>query len=619
MRNKMNPFKNLFFVFFLLLEVTASDEKKDWWQKTVFYQIYPRSFKDSNGDGIGDIDGITSKLEYLKETGVDAIWLSPIFFSPMVDFGYDIADYYKIHPEYGNIDDFDVMMDKAKLLDIKVILDFVPNHTSDQHEWFKRSVDRETIYEDYYIWHDGIPNPKGGQPLPPNNWVSVFYGSAWEYHPVRHQYYLHQFTKQQPDLNFRNPRVIEEMNSILRFWLGRGVSGFRIDAVNHLFEVEDFADEPPTGKVTDPLSYEFLHHYHTTDLPECYSVIYAWRDLLDAWQDEHQTETKIIMTEAYANLTFTMRYYGTNEDNKQQLGAHIPFNFLLISDLDRDSTAPDFVHTINKWLTYMPNTLSNTITANWVMGNHDRSRVATRYGYEKIDVMNMLLLTLPGIGVTYQGEEIGMTDYSDISWEDTKDPAALNTNPEVYKEYSRDFVRTPFQWDSSRYSGFTDGNTTWLPVNPNYRALNLKSQQEADKSHWKLYQQLTQLRNHATFLHGTFRPMTFGTSVIAYTREHPNSETFVVVLNLGKLREIVDLSVFLTLPDELVVEATGIRSTYAIGSKINASEVRLGKYESLLLRTNGRYTCLNAGFIATTFDAFLLILPFFVVTDLNSY
>uniref|UniRef100_A0A336LW94 CSON001904 protein n=1 Tax=Culicoides sonorensis TaxID=179676 RepID=A0A336LW94_CULSO len=426
--------------------IIASPSDKDWWQKTVFYQIYPRSFKDSNGDGIGDLNGITSKLEYLKETGIKAVWLSPIFASPMVDFGYDISDYYKIQPEYGNIDDFDALIDKAKLLDIKIILDF----------------------------------------------------------------------------------------------------------------------------------------------PESYKIIYDWRDLVDAWQDEHQTETKIIMTEAYANLTFTMRYYGTNKDNNLRLGAHLPFNFLLITDLNRDSSAPDFIHTINKWLTYMPNTLaSNVITANWVMGNHDRSRVATRYGYEKIDVMNMLLLTLPGVAVTYQGEEIGMTDYSDISWADTKDPAALNTNPEVYKQYSRDFVRTPFQWDTTRYSGFTEGNSSssWLPVNPNYRALNLKSQQEAEKSHWKLYQQLVQLRQHKTFLHGTFRAMPFGDSVIAYLREYPNSETFVILLNLGKQREIVDLSPFLTLPDQLIVEATGIRSTYAIGTTVIVKSIILDLHESLVLKT----------------------------------
>lgn len=237
----------------------------DWWQHTVFYQIYPRSFKDSNNDGIGDLKGITDKLEYLKETGIGATWLSPIFESPMIDFGYDISNYKKIHYEYGTMEDFDELIAKANELGIKVILDFVPNHTSDQSEWFIKSVNREPGYEDYYVWRDGLV-AGGGDAVPPNNWVSVFYGSAWTYHPVRKQFYLHQFTKEQPDLNFRNPKVRDEMKQELRFWLEKGVDGFRIDAVNHLFEDEEFRDEPASGRETDPLNYDFLDHIYTKDL-----------------------------------------------------------------------------------------------------------------------------------------------------------------------------------------------------------------------------------------------------------------------------------------------------------------------------------------------------------------
>ncbi|XP_055614294.1 maltase 2-like [Uranotaenia lowii] len=243
-----------------------SDQKRDWWQDTVFYQIYPRSFMDSDGDGIGDLRGITWKLQHLADAGVEATWLSPIFRSPMVDFGYDIQDYTEIQPEYGTMADFEAMMGEANRLGIKIVLDFVPNHSSDQCEWFQKSVARDPEYENYYVWHDGRKNPAGGDPLPPNNWQSVFYGSAWTFHPQRGQFYLHQFTRQQPDLNFRNPAVVERMKQVMRFWLAKGVAGFRIDAVNHLFEVEDFRDEPETGAEKDPLSYAFTYHYYTKDL-----------------------------------------------------------------------------------------------------------------------------------------------------------------------------------------------------------------------------------------------------------------------------------------------------------------------------------------------------------------
>lgn len=211
----------------------------DWWQTAAFYQIYPRSFKDSNGDGIGDLNGVTEKLPYLKEIGIDAFWLSPIFCSPMADFGYDISDFFNIQPEYGTMDDFDRLVGEATKLGIKVILDFVPNHSSDENEWFVKSARREPGFEDFYVWHPGRPNPNDpAKPLPPNNWVSVFRFSAWTWHEERKEYYLHQFHHKQPDLNYRNPKVVEMMVSVLRFWLDKGVGGFRVDACPHIFEVK---------------------------------------------------------------------------------------------------------------------------------------------------------------------------------------------------------------------------------------------------------------------------------------------------------------------------------------------------------------------------------------------
>jgi alpha-glucosidase len=242
------------------------EKNKEWWEYTKFYQIYPRSFKDGNGDGIGDFIGITSHLEHLVETGVNTIWLSPCFTSPQVDLGYDVSNFFEIHPEYGTMEDFEAFLDKAHNLDLKVLLDFVPNHSSDQHQWFIDSENMVPGFEDYYVWRNASALPIGGDPVVPNNWVSVFGGPAWTWSTKREQFYLHQFTSGQPDLNYRNPVVLEEMNKVLLFWLDKGADGFRLDAINHMFEDELFRDEEETGWTTDPNSYDFLHHYYTKDV-----------------------------------------------------------------------------------------------------------------------------------------------------------------------------------------------------------------------------------------------------------------------------------------------------------------------------------------------------------------
>lgn len=560
-------------LFAILLATFGPNQvEADWWQDTVFYQIYPRSFMDSDGDGIGDLAGITAKLSHLAGAGIGATWLSPIFRSPMVDFGYDIADYMQIQPEYGTMQDFENMMQEANRLGIKVILDFVPNHSSDQCEWFQKSVARDPEYADYYVWHDGRENPDGGEPLPPNNWQSVFYGSAWTFHPGRGQFYLHQFTKGQPDLNFRNPAVVQRMKDVLRFWLSKGVAGFRIDAVNHLFEVEDFRDEPETGTDHDPLSYGFTHHYYTKDLPEMYDMIRQWRAVLDDWTHNQSGPTRIMMTEAYANITFTMKYY--------QAGSHMPFNFLLITDLGQTSTAQDFVFTINKWLIYMPRDKD----ANWVIGNHDNPRVGSRYSVEKIDALNMLVMTLPGIAVTYYGEEIGMVDYRNISWEDTIDPAGKNTNPDVFMQFTRDPERTPMQWDATKNAGFSTADITWLPVNPNYVDLNLKQQKEKERSHFKLYQQLVKCRQHETFRKGSIQLLPYNEEVVTYIRELPNHDTFVIVLNLGSREQAVDLGVFPRLSEQLTVVASSSFSAFKVGDIVQRNNLLIGSFDSLVLR-----------------------------------
>ncbi|XP_034475194.1 maltase 2-like isoform X1 [Drosophila innubila] len=555
---------------------TETEDFIDWWQHAVFYQIYPRSFKDSNGDGIGDLQGIISKLPYLADTGITATWLSPIFQSPMVDFGYDISDYMAIQTEYGSMSDFEQLVHKASSLGIKIILDFVPNHSSDKHEWFKKSAAREAGYEDFYIWSDGQLDEEGQRQVP-NNWQSVFYGSAWEWNEQRQQYYLHQFTKEQPDLNFRNPAVVQAMDDVLLYWLNKGVAGFRIDAVNHLFESESLSDEPLSGKSVDPLSYDYTEHIHTKDLPEVLDMVQHWRQLLDDYTAKHPTGgTRIMMTEAYAGLRELADYY---EDANGVRGSHLPFNFNFISNVNGDSDARDFVYNVEKWLIYMP----RGHAANWVMGNHDNPRAATRFGTDSVDAMNMLLMTLPGVAVTYNGEELGMQDNLEITWEETVDPPARNAGELDFKKVSRDPARTPFQWSNSKNAGFSSADKTWLPVNANYPELNLESQQLADRSHYKVYKSLIELRKLPVLRRGRFSIEPLSRAVFAFKRTLKDHNTLVTIINVSDEEQLVNLTDFINRPQQLIVEVAGVDSTYEPGDYSN----RNGSQQMLLLPHSG--------------------------------
>ncbi|XP_055372352.1 maltase A1-like [Condylostylus longicornis] len=425
--------------------------EKDWWETSSFYQIYPRSFKDSNGDGIGDLKGIKSKLQHLKDIGVNATWLSPIYKSPMVDFGYDISDFYEINPDYGTMKDFEELIEEAKKLGIKIILDFVPNHSSDENIWFQKSIKRIEPYTDYYVWHKGKPNPDGGRPLPPSNWLQAFRGSAWEWNEERQEYYLHQFDIKQPDLNYRNPVVVEQMKHVLRYWLNKGVAGFRVDAVPWCFEVApkngEYPDEPPSGFTQDKEEAAYLSHIYTQDQPETVDMVFQWRQLLDDYQRIHGGDTRVLMIETYSSLDNVMKFYGTRSIK----GAQMPFNFQFILQGNKDSSAKDITNIIKSWFNNMP----GAYTPNWVMGNHDQRRVASRYGVDKIDTMNMILMILPGAAITYNGDEIGMID-GDIKFEDSKDPAAIRAGPEKYQKFTRDPARTPMQWDDSTSAGVKD-------------------------------------------------------------------------------------------------------------------------------------------------------------------
>jgi len=349
----------------LLLAIVGFVGATEWWESGNYYQIYPRSFRDSDGDGIGDLNGVTEKLQYLKDIGFTGTWLSPIFKSPMVDFGYDISDFYQIHPEYGTMEDFERMIAKAKEVGIKIILDFVPNHSSTENEWFTKSVDSDPVYKDFYIWHDGKINNETGEREPPSNWNSEFRYSAWEWNEVRQQYYLHQFAVQQPDLNYRNPLVVEQMKRVLRYWLNEGVSGFRCDALPPLFEVVpdsdgQFPDEVVSGATEDKEDRDYLTTTYIENQPETIDMVYQWRTVLDDHKRIFGGNSSVLLIETYSPAWFTMQFYG----NRSTEGAHLPFNFNLITVMEQSGlSASNVQEAIDLWLKNMP----AGRTPNWVV------------------------------------------------------------------------------------------------------------------------------------------------------------------------------------------------------------------------------------------------------------
>ncbi|XP_036334556.1 maltase A1-like [Rhagoletis pomonella] len=559
----------------------TQEQQKDWWQTAQFYQIYPRSFMDSNGDGIGDLKGITSRLDHLKDIGVTAAWLSPIFKSPMVDFGYDISDFYDIQDEYGTMDDFRELVAEANKKGIKIILDFVPNHSSNESEWFKKSLRRERGYEDYYVWADGKYDAEGNR-IPPSNWLQSFRGSAWEWREERQQYYLHQFAVQQADLNYRNPAVVEQMKRILRFWLDQGVAGFRVDAVPVLFEVEpdengQYPDEGVSGATDDKDDRAYLKNELIENRPETIDMVYQWRQVMDDYQRIHGGDTRVLLIETYAPPAYTMQMYG----NRSVEGAHLPFNFNLITGLKPDVTAPLVQQAIDQWLNNMP----AGRTANWVIGNHDQRRAASRYGAQNTDAMNMLVMILPGASVTYQGEELGMID-GVISWEDTVDPAACNSNTSIYEKFTRDPSRTPFQWSAGKNAGFSSAAKTWLPLAPEYETLNVEVESSSAYSHLAIYKSLVELRKTSkTLQNGAYKYKALDDGVFVLKRSLAGEETIVFVANLGNAAKTVNLQTdFDTyLPNAMNLKILSADSSKTIGAEINLTRLSLESGEALVL------------------------------------
>ncbi len=478
-----------------------------WWRHGIFYQIYPRSFQDSNADGVGDIAGIIDRLPYLRSLGVDAIWLSPIFPSPMADFGYDISDYTGIDPLFGTMKDFDALIDAAHASGLRVILDLVPNHTSDRHPWFTASrSSRDDLKRDWYIWRD--PAPDGGAP---NNWLSEFGGSAWEYDATTRQYFYHAFLARQPDLNWRNPAVRHAIHDVMRFWLSKGVDGFRVDVIWHLIKDAEFRDNPlnPNFKPGRPL-YERILPLHSTDQAEVHEVIAEMRRVIDEF------DSRVLIGEIYLPLERLVAYYGKNLE-----GAHLPFNFALLS-------APWDARGIEKIIFEYESVLPQGAWPNWVLGNHDRPRVASRVGREQARLAAMLLLTLRGTPTLYYGDEIGMRQVT-IAPDQVRDPFEKNV-PGI--GMGRDGCRTPMQWNATPYAGFSTA-APWLPVADDFRQENVVNLEADSRSILSLYKALIGLRKELPQLvSGDYVPIAAQGDLLLYRRQS-EKRAVVVALNLG--------------------------------------------------------------------------------------
>ena len=479
----------------------------EWWRTGVVYQVYPRSFQDANGDGVGDLKGIERRLDYLVWLGVDAIWISPFQPSPMKDFGYDVSDYCGVDPLFGTLEDFDQLLGAAHAKGLRVLIDFVPNHTSNQHPWFVESrASLNNPKRDWYLWRDPQPNWEA-----PNNWLSVFGGSAWTLDPATQQFYLHSFLPEQPDLNWRNPDVEHAMFDVLRFWLDRGVDGFRMDVLWYLVKDAAFRDNPPNAAF-DPASdppHLTLDPLYSSDQPETLGIVKRMRALLDSYDGD-----RVMVAETYLPIQRLAAYYGDKLD-----AAQLPFNFKLIQ-------TPWDAQAVADVVTRYEAALPEGAQPNWVLGNHDNPRVASRIGAERARAAALLLLTLRGTPTLYYGDELGMTDAA-ISPDAVRDPREA-TQP----GHGRDPERTPMRWTSAPLAGFTTG-APWLPMGADVAHTNVEAERDDASSMLTLYRRLLALRRAEPVLHrGGLRVLGAQDDVFAFVRE-TDGRRLVVAVNFA--------------------------------------------------------------------------------------
>jgi alpha-glucosidase len=485
-----------------------------WWRKAVIYEIYPRSFGDTSGDGIGDLNGITQHLDYLRDLGIDAIWIAPFFPSPQVDFGYDISDYRAIDPQYGTMADFDRLVAEAKKRNIRILLDFVVNHTSDKHPWFIESKSSRTNPKaNWYMWNDGKANRQ-----PPNNWASIFGHSAWEWVPERRQFYYHAFYKEQPDLNWTNREVRNAMYDVMRFWMKKGAAGFRLDAVTTMFEDPQLRDEPIKEPGTNAYGDPILTRQYTDNLPGIHEVFREMRRVTDEFPDG------VLIGEVYVPTVQDLaRMYGAQND-ELQLPMDTQLGFINHLSADEFRTKLREAETgINGHVPLL------------VFSNHDNPRSWNRYGDGKNDpaiakLIATTLLTPRGVALMYYGEEIGMENNDPKSKDDVRDPIGRTGWP---REKGRDGERTPMQWNADTNAGFSTARTTWLPAAPSYKTRNVAAESQEPTSMLNYYKALIRLRRtNPAMRDGDFVLVNEADkNVLAFLRRAPDGKTVLVALN----------------------------------------------------------------------------------------
>ena len=551
----------------------ATKAKDPWWKHAVIYEIYPRSFQDSNGDGTGDLNGITQRLGYLHDLGVDTIWIAPMFPSPQVDFGYDISDYEAVDPQYGTMADMDKLIAEAKKHDIRVMLDMVLNHTSDKHKWFEESKSsKSNPKRDWYVWKDGVgPNKME----PPNNWQSIFGHSAWKYDETTKQFYYHKFYAEQPDLNWRNPEVEKAIFGMLRFWLDKGVAGFRLDAIPTLFENEDMKDEvvmkDANGQSsTNAFGDVVLDDAQTSGRPEVQDVLRRMRKLVDSYPGN-----RVLVGETYvATIGDLNKLYGGDKHDV----LHMPMDFKvgMLNHLD----AAGFRKNINE-----AETMLGTNHPLFVFDNHDNPRMDRYCKAEAMDtgkdatpeecvkiqkMLSTLLFTSKATALMYYGDEIGMSTTPPARKEDVKDPIGILGWP---KEKGRDGDRTPMQWTPGKDAGFSTAETTWLPIPASYKKVNVEVEKGKPESLLTWYTELTKLRRTNEAVRSG--PMTMldteNTKVLSYTRKGADGKSILVALNFTGSPQKVTLSAaktstLMTDADELKAASTGTIMLPAYGS-----------------------------------------------------
>jgi alpha-glucosidase len=517
-----------------------------WWKHAVVYEIYPRSYQDSNGDGIGDLNGITSRLGYIEGLGVDAIWISPMYPSPQVDFGYDISNYESVDPQYGTLADMDRLIARAKQHHIRVVLDMVMNHTSDKHQWFiDAASSRTNPKHDWYVWNDGISADAPGVSayqkrfehegkVPPNNWVSLFGGSAWEWVPAVHQFYYHEFYKQQPDLNWRNPKVEAAMFGAMRFWLDRGVAGFRLDAIPTLFEDPELKNERETGGINaqgDPNVDDSL----TNNLPEVHDVIRRMKAMVAKYPGN-----RVLIGETYLPNTAELdKWYGGAAKDELDL----PMDMLLGFHGDNDKLD---ANSFRKHLDEVQTQVHGSQPL-LVFDNHDNKRAIDRYGdgahnAEINKLLTAMLFTSRATALTYYGEELGMPTTTPTRKEDVKDPIGITGWP---NEKGRDGERTPMQWTAGPQAGFSTNAATWLPIPASYTTINVAAEAKDPASQLGWFKQLTALRRSVPALHSGAMTMldTTNPSVLSYERTVSGGASVVVALNCTASPQTISLDV----------------------------------------------------------------------------